>query len=68
MTIFYHTTDKFGYCVTGVTPVQMVSSVAQEEEVHADMLQVGCTAAQVCLLFSTHLEALSTNVPGPYKL
>jgi len=54
--------------MTGVTPVQMVSSVAQEEEVNADMLQVSCTAAQVCLIFSAHLKAVSANAPGPPKM
>ena len=57
-----YTTNKLGYYTTGVTPVQMVSSVAQKEEVNADMLQVGCTAAQVCRLFFAHLAALFTNV------
>jgi len=45
----------------------MVSSMAKGEEGNADMLQVGCTAAQFCLLFSAQFEALSTNVPGPPK-
>lgn len=60
--------NRFGYCITGMTPVQMVPSVAQEEEVNANMLRVGCTAAQVCLPFSPHLETSSINVPGPPKM
>jgi len=48
-TLSSHTTNKSGHCITGVTPVQMVSSMAQEEEVNADMLRVGCSAAHVCL-------------------
>ncbi len=36
----------------------MVSSMAQEEEVNADMLRVGCSAAHVCLPLITRILKL----------